>query len=168
MVFASGRKSLKKKPFVLLCANKVSSSPICENLLKTVQLVRWTISRKMAAIFKDIFGTARLPVPVRRLLNSGSKTRRGEPVQRFHRHSHWLYIQQQISSSSSNRFIEHWQHKSINGSRGLFRKLGRIPEEGPEFPGQNVVFNKTIAGRRRTLLLSSTLVQPDHGDFPSR
>ena len=41
----------------------------------------------------------------------------------FHRHSRWLYIQQQSSSSSSNRFIEH-------------------------------MFNKTIAGRRRTLLLS--------------
>ena len=25
----------------------------------------------------------------------------------FHRHSRWLYIQQQSSSSSSNRFIEH-------------------------------------------------------------
>ena len=24
----------------------------------------------------------------------------------------------------------------------------------PEFPGRNVVFNKTIAGRRRTLLLN--------------
>ena len=47
----------------------------------------------------------------------------------FHRHSRWLYIQQQSASSSSNCFIEH------------------------EFPGRNVVFNKTIAGRRRTLLL---------------
>ena len=56
-----------------------------------------------------------------------------ETFRPFHRHSRWLYIQQQSSSSSSNRFIEH--DVSI-------RKLGR-----------NVVFNKTIAGRRRTLLL---------------
>ena len=28
----------------------------------------------------------------------------------------------------------------------------------PGFPGQNVVFNKTIAGRRRTLLLNTNLV----------
>ena len=38
----------------------------------------------------------------------------------FHRHSRWLYIRQQSSSSSSNRFIEHdvstKQHKSVNGS----------------------------------------------------
>ena len=27
----------------------------------------------------------------------------------------------------------------------------------PEFPGRNVVFNKTIAGRRRTLLLNLSL-----------
>ena len=42
-------------------------------------------------------------------------------------------VQQQSSSSSSNRFIEH----DVST-----RKLG------------NVVFNKTIAGRRRTLLLN--------------
>ena len=44
----------------------------------------------------------------------------------FHRHSRWLYIQQQSSSSSSNRFIEH----------DVTRSLRR-----PEFPGRNVVFN---------------------------
>ena len=50
-------------------------------------------------------------------------------------------MQQQSSSSSSNRFIEH------NVST---RKLG----PSSEFPGRNVVFNKAIAGRRRTLLLT--------------
>ena len=49
-------------------------------------------------------------------------------------------IQQQSSSSSSNRFIEH----DVST-----RKLRR-----PEFPGRNVVFNKMIAGKRRTLLLN--------------
>ena len=44
------------------------------------------------------------------------------------RHSRWLYIQQQSSSSS-------------------------------EFLSRNVVFNKTIAGRRRTLLLQSCSFQ---------
>ena len=56
----------------------------------------------------------------------------------FHRHSRWLYIQQQSSSSSSNRFIEH----DVST-----RKLGP----------SSVVFNKTIAGRRRTLLLKDRL-----------
>ena len=51
----------------------------------------------------------------------------------FHRHSRRLYIQQQSSSSSSTR-------------------------RRPEFPGRNVVFNKTIAGRRRTLLLETSLL----------
>ena len=46
-----------------------------------------------------------------------------EKKKNFHRHSRWLYIQQQTDT------------------------LRR-----PEFPGRNVVFNKTIAGRRRTLL----------------
>ena len=45
----------------------------------------------------------------------------------FHRHSRWLYSQQQSSSSSSNRFIEHdVSTRKLGPSSG-------IPEEGPSF-----------------------------------
>ena len=41
--------------------------------------------------------------------------------------------------------------KSINGS---VRKLGRIPEEGPSFRVETSCSTKTIAGKRRNLLLN--------------
>ena len=43
--------------------------------------------------------------------------------QSFHRHSRWLYIQQQSSSSSSNRFIEQndcWKTKNSVVERQSF------------------------------------------------
>ena len=55
----------------------------------------------------------------------------------FHRHSRWLNSQQQSFSSSSNNVKKAWTYT----------------RRRPEFPGRNDVFNKTIAGRRRTLLL---------------
>ena len=47
-----------------------------------------------------------------------------------HSHSPWLYIQQQSSSSSSNRFIV---HDVLTRKLGPSFKLGRIPEECPSF-----------------------------------
>ena len=38
---------------------------------------------------------------------AGRRARTRQKLKTFHRHSHWLYIQPQSSSSSSNRFIEH-------------------------------------------------------------
>ena len=71
-------------------------------------------------------------------------------------------LQQQSSSSSSNRFNEHDVSTRKLGpwSIGYTSKLSKqtqlyfyIAVSG-EFPGRNVMFNKTIAGRRRTLLLN--------------
>ena len=71
-----------------------------------------------------------------------------------------LFLQQQGSSSSSNRFIEHdVSTRKLGPSSGirpsfLNRPIYTYTRRRPEFPGRNVVFNKTIAGRRRTLLLN--------------
>ena len=71
----------------------------------------------------------------------------------FRRHSRWLYIQQQSSSSSSNRFTEHDVSTWTLGPSSGIRPSFIIDPRRPEFPGRNVVFSKTIAGRRGTLLL---------------
>ena len=64
----------------------------------------------------------------------------------FHRHSRWLHVQQQSSSSSSiNRFID------------TVRKLGRTRRR-PEFPGRNVVSIKRLMLEDEELCCSKSFV----------
>ena len=51
----------------------------------------------------------------------------------FHRHSRWLYSQQQSSSSSSNRFIEHDVSTRKLGPSSGIRPSFLNKEEGPSF-----------------------------------
>ena len=72
-----------------------------------------------------------------------------------------LYIQQQSSSSSSNRFIEHdVSTRKLGPSSGhdtfkLSKQTNLSFNVAFNGQGVDVVFNKTIAGRRRTQLLNT-------------